>query len=379
MAFEDVVVLVPGFLGFARVGGFYYFADRVSAALRGALEGEKGRTIPVVPCCALPTDRLASRQAKLVGALSTLCQRMGGITRLHLVGHSAGGVDAQLLTCDRPLAKPEWDAEADFVRSKIRSVIGIAAPHHGTNLANAPIAKLLANPLEQLVTDPIAQLRALPSVGRQLWDLSRLATEAAEGEVAWSVLGRLPESSKFLWGVLARRGLIEDLAPRAMESTRLHWAPGKVFMRSFVTAVQGADRADPFFRDLYELTSDTRDAPPTDTTRKALVQLNERARAAIRSQPEQPTFSESTNDGVVNCVRQLLDPSDPDELAGIVVADHADVLGHYDRQDAFVDDKPLNLGLFHSGAGFGDDQFYELYRRVAEELSEVIPRAVASR
>lgn len=373
MAFEDVVVLVPGFLGFSRVGGFYYFADRVSATLRGALEGSKQRTIPVVPCCALPTDRLASRQNKLIQALGTLCDRMGGVTRLHLVGHSAGGVDAQLLTSDRPLGASRWTSDADRIRGKITSVIGVAAPHHGTSLANAPIAKLLANPLEQLVTDPIGQLRALPAVGRQLWDLSRLATEAAEGEVAWSVLGRLPESSKFLWGVLARRGLIEDLAPRAMESTRLHWTPGKVLLKSFVTVVSDARDADPFFKDLHDLTSDTHEAPATETTTRALTRLNEMARGAIRSQAAPPRFDEATNDGVVNCARQLLDPSDPDELAGIVVADHGDVLGHYDRQDAFVDDKPLNLGLFHSGAGFGDDQFYELWRRVAQELANVIP------
>ena len=40
MQTSDVVVLVPGFLGFARFGGFYYFAERVVAVLRGAL----GRT-----------------------------------------------------------------------------------------------------------------------------------------------------------------------------------------------------------------------------------------------------------------------------------------------------------------------------------------------
>jgi pimeloyl-ACP methyl ester carboxylesterase len=373
MEFKDVVVLVPGFLGFSRVGGFYYFADRVSATLRGALEGNKKRTIPVLPCCALPTDRLASRQTKLVAGLVELCKRMGDVTRLHLVGHSAGGVDAQLLTCDRPLGKPRWEPEAEWVRAKIKSVIGIAAPHHGTCLANAPIARLVADPLKELVTDPLGQLRALPEISRQLWDLSRLATGTAQTEIAWSVLGRLPESSKFLWGVLGHRGLIEDLAPRAMESTRRHWAPGGVLIRSFVTVVTKPQEGDPFFKDLYALTSDASQSPATPATSQALVRLQEHAPRAIRSQSAHPAFTDGANDGVVNSTRQLLDPSDPHELAGIVVADHADVLGHYDRQDVFVDDKPLNLGLFHSGAGFGDDQFFELYRRVAEVLAEVIP------
>ena len=38
MQTPDVVVLVPGFLGFTRFGGFYYFADRLLAVLRGLLE-----------------------------------------------------------------------------------------------------------------------------------------------------------------------------------------------------------------------------------------------------------------------------------------------------------------------------------------------------
>ncbi|WP_437307260.1 hypothetical protein [Sorangium sp. So ce388] len=32
---EDVVILVPGFLGFDHFGGFFYSADRVCGALRG--------------------------------------------------------------------------------------------------------------------------------------------------------------------------------------------------------------------------------------------------------------------------------------------------------------------------------------------------------
>ena len=50
MQTPDVVVLVPGFLGFTRFGGFYYFADRLLAVLRGLLEEALGYPVPVVPC-----------------------------------------------------------------------------------------------------------------------------------------------------------------------------------------------------------------------------------------------------------------------------------------------------------------------------------------
>jgi hypothetical protein len=87
------------------------------------------------------------------------------------------------------------------------------------------------------------------------------------------------------------------------------------------------------------------------------------------------TLDAGHNDGVVNSARQLATPDDPAELAGIVVADHFDVVGYYDRHEWRVDadgnDRlvPIVSGLMHSGSGFRDEQFFELYRRVAEVIA----------
>ena len=81
-----------------------------------------------------------------------------------------------------------------------------------------------------------------------------------------------------------------------------------------------------------------------------------------------PAISPTLNDGVVNTVRQIVNPGRRAEVGAFVVADHADVLGHYDRQDALIGGKPYNTGLFHSGAAFGDDEFLGLYRRVAQAI-----------
>ena len=43
-----------------------------------------------------------------------------------------------------------------------------------------------------------------------------------------------------------------------------------------------------------------------------------------------------------------------------MIADHADVLGHYDRQDALIEGSSYNAGSFHSGAGVVDDEFFKL-------------------
>src|SRR5438309_11763433 len=93
----DVIVLVPGFLGFSRFGGFYYFADRLVAVLRALLEEEVERPVAVVPCTVLPTNALADRQGDLLHYLHRLsAEKLKDVERLHLVGHSTGGVDAQL-------------------------------------------------------------------------------------------------------------------------------------------------------------------------------------------------------------------------------------------------------------------------------------------
>ena len=79
------------------------------------------------------------------------------------------------------------------------------------------------------------------------------------------------------------------------------------------------------------------------------------------------------NDGIVNTACQLVDPKST--IGGFVVADHADVMGHYDQQDALVEGTVLNAGLFHSGAGFGDDQFFKFYEGIANAILQRIPQA----
>ncbi len=366
MRSDDLVILVPGFMGFSRVGGFYYFADRVAAALRGALEGSFGRTVPVVPACTLPADHLAARQHKLMAEIEALVGRVGEVSRIHLVGHSAGGVDAQLLTCDQPLDSDRWSSAAERIRAKIRTVVTIAAPHHGTSLADAELATFLV--------DPVRSYRSMPSVALPMFNFARLVAADTTRQAVLSYMAtNLPESARFVAQLALHRGLIQDLSPRSMAAIRANCrCSKKPFTRCFVTAVPLMESADPFFKELRALTEAPQACVGDSTVVRAVKTLSNGIDKLIRHGGPAITFSAQTSDGVVNSARQLLEPDDADQLGGIVVGDHADVIGHYDRVDALAGNEVLNLGLFHSGAAFGDNQFFELYRRVAGAILESV-------
>jgi pimeloyl-ACP methyl ester carboxylesterase len=376
----DVVVLIPGFLGFARFGGFYYFADRLIAVLRGLLEGALQRSVPIVPVKTLPTDSLARRQTTLLANLCELRGKLTGAERLHLIGHSTGGVDAQLLGCTRDIAGRPWGPEAQQMRSKLRSVVTISAPHYGTLLADSELASWGEIPFRH----PTAIL----AEARILYDALRIVPRDLAA-LAGSDLAVPNDVTQFLWGIARNRQLIHDLKPAVMENIRQRLVPDPaITLTCFVTGTAprtpenatdpgpGKTRlSDPFFCDLYNLTqTGTNTSPDVLACERALKQHLSATDVVVRSEISVlPTLSPGLNDGIVNTIRQIVDPARPAQIGAFVVADHADVLGHYDRQDSLIDGKSYNAGLFHSGAGFGDDEFFRLYRLVARRILACVP------
>jgi hypothetical protein len=156
----------------------------------------------------------------------------------------------------------------------------------------------------------------------------------------------------------------------------------EIALTCFVTGTMPRDDAtrpsDPFFRDMYRLTQGSESVSYDVLKCDGLLRtrVREHPDLVIRSgESHTPVVSPTLNDGVVNTVRQIVNPDRPDQIGGFVVADHGDVLGHYDRQDALIGGRPYNAGLFHSGAAFGDDEFFGLYRRVAAAILKTIPGA----
>lgn len=361
---EDVVVLVPGFLGFSILGQFPYFADSVPATLQALLRERWNRDVSVVSASTVPTGPLKARVRELLRFLGELGTR--GAARFYLVGHSTGGVDAQLLMTSRGrLWAGEDRAELlDAVRSRVQSVVTISAPHYGTCLLDSLPAEFLAHPRLQGALPFFKASGPLFSLAFK--DVSQL------DKVLDLSSKQLPDAMRFVLSVMRHHELLDELKPASMEALRGGAAPGPgARVTCFVTGADATDgpprSSDPFYKELVGFGHVDDNKPPSAEVQANVARIRDQPDAMwIRSSIARPFHIEpGTGDGVVNTARQLLPYA---TLGGVIVADHADVLGDYDRFD-IATRTALNTGIFRSGAGFGDDQFVELYRRVADALS----------
>jgi pimeloyl-ACP methyl ester carboxylesterase len=342
--------------------------------------------VPVLSIASDPSGGLAARQRYLLAELARVDQLLGGIRAIHLVGHSTGGLDAELLCRAAPCAADATWKELDphQTRRRLGSITTISTPHYGTHLVEAEVVASLREPWKHP--------KGLPEAGGLALDLVKLlgerclTFEALEG-AAQSGLTTAQFVARFFY----RQDLARDLRPVAVEALRAS-NPREVLApvasvvvvaprQSVADGSGGRRRPDALFQRLRALTADT-GGEASEAVRQALLRINADRYLAIRNPGVHLDELDPTDsDGVVNAGRQLLLPSRGDDafLAGLVVADHADVIGHYDRKDPLSFDwrgesRSINTGFFRSGAGFGDDQFFKLYARVAECIADAADR-----
>lgn len=394
---SHLVFLIPGLLGFDSFSMFSYFADRACAALCAGLGVRLGERIDVIPLPVPPVDSLAQRQVCLLRSLigRTSAYSPHSPPHVHLVGHSTGGVDALLLTRKGPLVGKTWqdlDVRAPDVLASIKSVVTISSPHQGACIAKDPVAELLRAHSFKDVLHPKA-FGAMPSVGKLLFNLVKASVhDPSTKEVLASALLAKFDTLRYLQQVVRGGALVEGLHPgkgSGAVSERSSFREG-VQRRSYVTishapepGVSGSGYPDELFRDLSlrasgYLTGCTNEG---DRVEASVHRLERAARdgcvPVIRNFRAQlpHTITAGHNDGIVNSARQLFDPNDEQELSGIIVGDHYDVIGHYDRRLWTIDANgsetavTLNSGLLHSGSAFGDEQFFELWGSIAQTVA----------
>jgi hypothetical protein len=319
----------------------------------------------------------------------------------------------------KALAQRDWadfdGVNVNWLRDRIKSVVSLASPHQGTCFAVDPVARWFASdsPLAFLERAPAALVRGLPGLFKVGLELNDIIKDPELRTLIWGLF-QAPESKGFLRSLVGSRDLVEDLEPRSSQGRYAELGPArKVLRRSFVTLAgttpsgartilqsahdavaaakssrgQSGERPsgpDALFALLLDLTSGRNtgcavDAPLLPGSAEAVQAALSRRVIKAASVPLPNTLDTTVSDGVVNTVRQMIDPRDPDEIAAVVVGDHFDVIGHYDQEVFGVDSKTAketlmakHAGLLHSGSQFRDEQFFELMRRIVDAIEPAL-------
>ncbi len=366
------IYLVPGFLGFANLGRITYFGHvgRILTERLAALGLEPHVHIVRTP----PTASLPTRAARLAEVIDATA-RHGGAP-LHLIGHSSGGLDVRLLTA--PGIELPTTLDVERLAARVRTVVTVSTPHHGTPLASF-FTTLRGQQLLQLLSLstiyvlnfgylPLAALLWMGSLGVRFGGVianSDLLDELFGRLLDDFTVGRRRAVRELLRDVVRDQALMLQLTPEAMEvfnasvlrRPAIHY--GAVVSQAprpslFSMLRMGLDPAAQvthgLFGALYRLiaAAPERVSPPL---------APDQARALLRAYQEMP--SPDANDGIVPTLSQVWG-----HVVHAAVADHLDVIGHF--RDAAQ--HPPHVDWLVSGSGFDRQRFEALWDDVAHFL-----------
>jgi hypothetical protein len=385
----------PGMFGFGRLASYDYFAH-LERALGEHLRA-RGDEVATWVVDVAPTASVRKRAARLAELVARTCDEDDAHAHahdrapIHLVGHSTGGVDARLV------ASPGVDLPCDPAAlawlPRLASVTTLSTPHHGTPLASffatvsgqrmlyalsalTVIGLTLGNP-------PLAAASALVmAIGRIDHALGldiRVLDRATESLLHVLDDARSREVRLYLDAIVQDQGAMVQLMPEAMElyQAAVRDRDGVAYQctaamapppspMNWVRAITSpwATLSTSIFAVLWGITSrlderypcaDKDAGPETEAT---LTRAFGRAPGA------------RANDGVVPLRSQL-----HGRVVWAGMADHLDVLGHFDggraggratvrapRTDA------THVDWLHSGAAFDQARFDAMTRAIADGM-----------
>lgn len=366
------IYLIPGFLGFANLGRITYFGHvrRVLVA-RFAEAGIRARIHFVR---ASPTASLPRRAASLAEAIAATAGDDGPI---HLIGHSSGGLDARLFTAPGVVLPTSVDVPGAAAR--VRSVVTVATPHHGTPLASffTTLRGQQMLQLLSLLTIYMLHFGHLPLAGL-LWMASRfvrLADIVASSELIDEIFGRLLDDFStarrrsvraMLRDVVDDQALMLQLTPEAMEVFNAAVLPRPTVRYGAVVAEAvhpglcstisvGVDPAAQVTHAVYGLLHRLAAVTPRHLSPPLAPAV---ARALRHAYGKVPTAA--ANDGIVPTRSQAWG-----SVLHAAIADHLDVIGHF--RDASRD--PPHVDWLVTGSGFDRACFEALWDDVADFLT----------
>ena len=370
---KHLVMLVPGFFGFSRLGGVHYFRH-VEAALERAVRGTE-HSLRVVSVPTIPTGSIRKRALRLSEAIFGAGPSDG--ERVHVVGHSTGGVDARLLVTPGVSLDPRSDAAAEVVDT----VVTLATPHFGTPIASffsSLAGKHLLVAISLVMVQSMYGVKGRSSawLGRLLSYVSRLddifgLDNTLLDYFARQLLADFDAKSRkevLLWAdsISRDQGALVQLTAEGMDifNAAVYDNPDVRYF-SYLTAVPrpsllGLVRGlpDPYFPSSYTLFAALYQVAGMASALYPYPQFpGELVDAAARTWGGAP--DSRLSDGVVPACSQIWG-----HVAGIVRGDHLDVCGHFrsGRGDTSHTD------WLRSGAHFNAETFALLWSDIAMRL-----------
>lgn len=372
------IFLVPGFFGFANIGGLTYFhhAHRILSAALAPLGGE----VVITPVKTSPTASITRRTVRLA---ETIAQVAGedGQEPIFIIGHSTGGLDARLLAS--PDTKLPTELRVKALRERVRAVVSVASPHQGTPMAsffNGVMGQKLLLLLTLLTIyslrfgrAPLGVMTKLGALFTRLDDLVGLDNTILD-QLYDNLLDeftdeRREEVQRFLQEVREDQSLIPQLTPEGIDLfnagatdnpavrygcvvTQAH-RPG---LRSAIsTGLSPYNQlTHALFRGLHWLSRG----------HKQRGALAEPWRVGLQAAYGEVPDGDS-NDGVVPTLSQL-----HGELIRAVWSDHLDVVGHFDDPTH----QPPHVDWLATGSHFDRRGLELVWGDIAHFLAETLER-----
>lgn len=368
------VYLVPGFFGFSRLGGFNYFQG-VGKVLRETL-AQDGFEVETVHCRTRPTASIRHRAARLA---EEVCKN-GGLDadEIYFVGHSTGGLDARLLCTPDVHLDTDPENERGIV-ARTRGVVTVATPHYGTPLASffmTILGRQILELLTVLATSrtgrtgllTAAQIVGLAQSARELFGRNRtlfldtvtreavsLATEEENVDAVW----------EYLQEIASDQGAMVQLMPETMHLFSAAVTDHPDIRYSSLVAVAPpppsgfgiTDLLSPFRMSLFSVFCLLHGITAREHRHYPYPLPGEETLASFTDAVPFDLDSKS-NDGIVPTLSQV-----HGRVIDIVVADHLDIVGQFQR-----DDIP-NGDWLPSGSHFNLARFEAAWEGVASEIA----------
>lgn len=338
MARRELIFLIPGFFGFANIGDFGYWGPAEAWLTQElARRGVRGEIHAVGT---RPTASLRQRARAAAAAIDSVAP--GPEDRVHLIGHSTGGLDARLLLS--PGVSLGTDLDVEHLTSRVRTVVSIATPHRGAPLASRfnsvmgqallellSLATMITLRFGHLPLGVLLRLGAVLSLPDERARVSRTLTD----QLFEQLLGNLSAERRasveaFFDDVRGDQSLLAQLAPEAMDvfAATVRDRPdvryGSIVTRARAPGLRthlgvGFDAEGQAMHALYHALHSL-----AGRGWGALEPVPAAAHAAALARAFHGTPTVADNDGIVPTLSQPYG-----QVIAAMAADHLDIIGHF--------------------------------------------------